>query len=51
MLKARVNQDGEVGVLWEGKLKELLYSFGVHVDFKQRERIFRGVGLEIQYSS
>jgi mitochondrial distribution and morphology protein 10 len=51
VLKARVNQDGELGVLWEGKLKELLYSFGVHVDFKQREQIFRGVGLQIQYSS
>lgn len=51
VLKARLNQDGEIGVLWEGKLKELLYSFGVHVDFRKRERIFRGVGLEIQYSS
>ena len=51
VLKARLNQNGEIGMLWEGKLKELLYSFGVHADFKQRERIFRGVGLEIQYSS
>ena len=51
VLKARLNQDGDIGVLWEGKFKELLYSFGVHIDFKQRERIFRGVGLEIQYSS
>ena len=51
VLKARMNHDGEVGVLWEGRAKELLYSFGVKVDFKQREQIFRGVGLEIQYSS
>ena len=51
VLKARVNQDGEVGLLWEGKVKELLYSFGVNIDFKQREQIFRGIGLEIQYSS
>ena len=51
VLKARINQDGEIGLLWEGKLKELLYSFGVNVHFKQREQIFRGIGLEIQYSS
>ena len=51
VLKARVNQDGEVGVLWEGRLKELLYTFGVHIDFQRRDQIFRGVGLQIQYSS
>ena len=51
VLKARMSHDGEVGVLWEGRAKELLYSFGFKVDFKQREQIFRGVGLEIQYSS
>ncbi|CAF9931179.1 MAG: hypothetical protein GOMPHAMPRED_005839 [Gomphillus americanus] len=51
VLKARVNQDGEVGLLWEGRLKELLYTFGVHIDFQRRDQIFRGVGLQIQYSS
>ena len=51
VLKTRVNQDGDIKVLWEGKVKELLYSFGVHIDFKQREQIFRGIGLEFQYSS
>ena len=51
VLKARLNGDGEVRVLWEGKLKELLYWCGVHVDVKQREQIFRGVGLQLQYSS
>jgi distribution and morphology protein 10 len=51
VLKATVNQDGAVGLLWEGKAKELLYSAGVTVDFKRRDQIFRGVGLSIQYSS
>ena len=51
VLKARLNQDGQVGLLWEGKVKELLYSFGVNIDFRRREQIFRGVGLEFRYSS
>ena len=51
VLKARMKHDGETSVLWEGRAKELLYSFGFKVDFKQREQIFRGVGLEFQYSS
>ncbi|MCJ1447292.1 MAG: Mitochondrial distribution and morphology protein 10 [Stictis urceolatum] len=51
VLKTTVNQDGAVGLLWEGKAKELLYSCGVTVDFKRRDQMFRGVGLAIQYSS
>lgn len=51
VLKARINQDFGVGLIWEGKVKELLYTCGVLIDFKKREQIFRGVGLEIQYSS
>lgn len=51
VLKACATHDGGVGLVWEGKVKELLYSCGVTVDFKRREQIFRGVGLEIQYSS
>lgn len=51
VLKARINQDGGVALLWEGKLKDLLCSAGVTVDFKHREQIFRGVGLEMSYSS
>lgn len=51
VLKARINQDFGVGLIWEGRVKELLYTCGVLIDFKKREQIFRGVGLEIQYSS
>jgi distribution and morphology protein 10 len=51
ILKARVDQDWRVGLLWEGRWKELLFTLGANVDLKRREGIFRGVGLEVQYSS
>ena len=51
VLKARVNQDWGIGLLWEGRVKELLYTCGLVVDLRRREQIFRGVGLEVQYSS
>ena len=51
VLKARVGQEGGVGLLWEGRVKELLYSAGVTVDLGRGESMFRGVGVEVQYSS
>ncbi|KAL1654130.1 Mitochondrial distribution and morphology protein 10 [Didymella pomorum] len=51
VLKARVNQDWHVGVLWEGRIKELLFTLGASLDLKKREQIFRAVGFELQYSS
>jgi len=51
VLKARVNQDGGLRFLWEGRIKQLLYAFGLNVDLKQRDQVFSGVGLELQYSS
>ena len=51
VLKARVSHDGEAAVLWEGRATQLFYTFGFKVDLKKREQIFRGVGVEIQYSS
>ncbi|MCJ1256151.1 Mitochondrial distribution and morphology protein 10 [Lignoscripta atroalba] len=51
VLKARVDQEARVGLLWEGRLKELLYSCGVIIDCKRRDSVFRAVGLELQYSS
>lgn len=51
VLKARVDQDWNVGVLWEGRVKELLYSCGASVDLTGREKMFRGVGVELMYSS
>lgn len=51
VLKARLTHDWTIGLLWEGRAKELLYSCGVNVDLKRRERMFRGVGIEVGYSS
>ena len=51
VLKARVDQGWRVGVLWEGRIKELLFTLGASLDLKKREQIFRSVGIELQYSS
>jgi distribution and morphology protein 10 len=51
VLKARVDQDWKIGLIWEGKFKELLYTVGASVDMKNRERIFTGLGIELRYTS
>ena len=51
VLKANVDQDWRIGLLWEGRIKELLFTLGASLDLKKREQIFRSVGLELQYSS
>lgn len=51
ILKARVDHEGRIGVLWEGRIKELLFTLGASLDLKKREQIFRAVGIELQYSS
>lgn len=51
VLKARLDQRGNVGLLWEGRVKELLYSCGVNVDLKGGENMVKGFGVEISYSS
>lgn len=51
VLKARLDQTGEIALLWEGRFKELVYGCGATVDFRRGENMLRGVGLEICYSS
>jgi distribution and morphology protein 10 len=51
VLKARVDQDWRIGVLWEGRIKELLFTLGASLDLKKREQMVRSVGVELQYSS
>lgn len=51
VIKARVDQKWRIGVLWEGRIKELLFTVGASFDLKRREQIFRAVGVEVQYSS
>ena len=51
VLKARVDQDWRIGLVWEGRFKEMLVTVGGSVDLKRRERVFSGIGVELQYSS
>ena len=51
VLKARWDQDWKVGVLWEGRIKDFLFSMGVSFDLQRREQIFRAVGAELSYST
>ncbi|KAL9587445.1 MAG: hypothetical protein Q9212_000261 [Teloschistes hypoglaucus] len=50
-LKARIDQRGSVGLLWEGRVKELVYSCGALIDLRGGKDMISGVGLEVQYSS
>jgi distribution and morphology protein 10 len=51
VLKARVDQDWKIGLLWEGRIKELMFTLGSSIDVKRRDQPFRALGLELQYSS
>ncbi|KAA8897765.1 mitochondrial distribution and morphology protein 10 [Sphaerosporella brunnea] len=51
VLKARIGQNGAVGLLWEGRVKELLFSVGGLVDFRRREGPVKVLGVEVAYSS
>ena len=63
-LKARLDLlRGSLALLWEGRTKDLLYSCGLNVELAAAtgggggggsgggENMFRGVGVEVQYSS
>lgn len=51
VLKARFSQNLGIGLLWEGRIKHLLFSVGASIDLKRRDQPFKAVGLELQYSS
>lgn len=51
VLKARLDQNMRIGLLWEGRLKSLIFSLGTGIDFRKLGEPFRSLGLEIQYSS
>jgi mitochondrial distribution and morphology protein 10 len=51
VLKARVDQNLKIGLLWEGRIKDLLFSLGSSVDLKHGDQPFRAIGLQLQYSS
>lgn len=51
VVKARAGVDGKVGLLWEGRVKELVVSIGAAFDLKQKERMLGSFGCEVSYSS
>ena len=51
LLKIRADENWNVGVLWESRLKHLLCSLGASFDLRKRDQVFRAVGLELQYTS
>lgn len=51
VLKARLDQNLKVGLLWEGRIQSLLFSLGSVVDLNKLDQPFRTLGLEIQFSS
>lgn len=51
VLKARLDQRLRIGVLWEGRIKSLLFSLGSGIDLRRLDKPFRTLGLEIQFSS
>ncbi|KXL45428.1 hypothetical protein M433DRAFT_65520 [Acidomyces richmondensis BFW] len=51
VLKARIDNNGRIGVLWECRVKDLLVSLGAALDLKQRDRVVSNAGLEVSYSS
>ncbi|OAA74157.1 hypothetical protein ISF_01058 [Cordyceps fumosorosea ARSEF 2679] len=51
VLKARFDQNLRIGLLWEGRVKSLLFSLGSGIDLRHLDKPFRTLGLEIQFSS
>ncbi|OHF03783.1 hypothetical protein CORC01_01102 [Colletotrichum orchidophilum] len=51
VIKARLDQNMKIGVLWEGRVKSLLFSLGSAIDLRKLDSPFRTVGVEIQFSS
>ncbi|CAK3808183.1 mitochondrial distribution and morphology 10 [Lecanosticta acicola] len=51
VLKARMDNHGKIGLLWECRVKELLLSLGAGFDLKNRDRMLGNVGVAVSYSS
>jgi distribution and morphology protein 10 len=51
VLKTRLDQNLRIGLLWEGRVKSLLFSLGTGIDLRKLDKPFRTLGLEIQFSS
>lgn len=51
VLKARLDQNLKIGLLWEGRVKSLIFSLGSDIDLRRADQPFRTLGLEVQFSS
>lgn len=51
VFKARLDQNLRIGVLWQGRVKSLLFSVGSAIDLRHLDKPFRTLGLEVQFSS
>lgn len=51
VIKARLDQNMRIGVLWEGRAKSLLFSLGSGIDLRNLESPFRTIGVQVQFSS
>ncbi|KAK1982956.1 hypothetical protein LZ30DRAFT_688055 [Colletotrichum cereale] len=51
VIKARLDQNMKMGILWEGRIKSLLFSLGSAIDLRKLDSPFRTLGVEIQFSS
>ncbi|KAK3956935.1 hypothetical protein QBC32DRAFT_57037 [Pseudoneurospora amorphoporcata] len=51
VLKARLDNNLRIGLLWEGRAKSLIFSLGTGIDLHRLGEPFRSLGLEVQYSS
>ncbi|POS84745.1 hypothetical protein EPUL_003656 [Erysiphe pulchra] len=51
VLKVKADQNWRIGLLWEGRVKELLFTLGSFIDMKRLDQPLGTIGLELQYSS
>ncbi|KAI1810375.1 hypothetical protein GGS20DRAFT_204549 [Poronia punctata] len=51
VLKARLDHQWRIGLLWEGRVKSLLFSLGSGINLRRPDSPFRTLGLEVQFSS
>ncbi|KAK7936726.1 Mitochondrial distribution and morphology protein 10 [Apiospora aurea] len=51
VLKVRLDQHMKLGLVWEGRVKSLLFSLGSGVDLRKLDSPFRSLGLEVQFTS
>ncbi|KAK8108527.1 hypothetical protein PG984_014328 [Apiospora sp. TS-2023a] len=51
VLKVRLDQHMKIGLVWEGRVKSLLFSLGSGVDLRKLDSPFRSLGLEVQFTS